>query len=662
MTEKTYKMTISLNVLNHLGINLYSNIPAVLSEVVANAWDADAKVVDISIESDKISIIDDGCGMNYDDLNDKYLFVGYIRREQPNEAVTPIFHRPVMGRKGIGKLSLFSIADTIEIQSMKEGEKNGFVMSAEKIQEQLKDTENHSGDYHPAPLSEDKITIDRQGTLVTIRDLKKGTSTTAYALRKRLARRFSIIGADHNFTVNIDGEPVAIEDRDYFHKVQYLWHYGENSEKYVSYCRKDTLLQHEKRPNEIGENEYEVSGWIGSMARAGLMKDDLGDNLNKIVIMVRGKLAQEDILEDFVEGGMYTKYLIGELHADFLDTDEGEDSATTSRQEIKKGDPRYVALKDWVLGELKNIQNLWTKLRVEEGTKWALQVPAIKEWFDSLGKDNKRRAKSLFGKLNQLSIDSVEDKRTLLSYSVLAFENFRFKENLDALDRMSPENLQALAQIFANQDDIEASLYHQITKGRLAVINKLKDQVSNIDLEKEIQKHLYDHLWLLDTSWDRGSESPSMEESVARAWGKISAKLSDEERRGRVDIRYKNPAGKHVIIELKKADVVLKTYKVIEQVDKYRIALTKILQAAGRGNEPVEVVCLVGRALGDWTNPDEENKSRQSLAGKNIRVVMYQQLIEDAYMSYKAYLDKRAETGKVTKLIQSIEEYDWANA
>ncbi len=32
-----YSMSLSLNVLNHLGINLYSNVPAVLSEVVANA-------------------------------------------------------------------------------------------------------------------------------------------------------------------------------------------------------------------------------------------------------------------------------------------------------------------------------------------------------------------------------------------------------------------------------------------------------------------------------------------------------------------------------------------------------------------------------------------------------------------------------------------------
>lgn len=42
MSSNTYHMRISLNVLQHLGIGLYSSIPAVLSEIIANAWDADA--------------------------------------------------------------------------------------------------------------------------------------------------------------------------------------------------------------------------------------------------------------------------------------------------------------------------------------------------------------------------------------------------------------------------------------------------------------------------------------------------------------------------------------------------------------------------------------------------------------------------------------------
>lgn len=49
-----YVLTLDLRVLDHLGINLYSNAAAVLSEAVANAWDADAEkvVVTISVPQD----------------------------------------------------------------------------------------------------------------------------------------------------------------------------------------------------------------------------------------------------------------------------------------------------------------------------------------------------------------------------------------------------------------------------------------------------------------------------------------------------------------------------------------------------------------------------------------------------------------------------------
>jgi len=180
-------------------------------------------------------------------------------------------------------------------------------MSAEKIKKLLEDTANNA-DYHPDPLTADRLTIDKQGTRLAIRELKKGTDTTESALKKRLARRFGIIGAENDFTVNIGGTAIGIADRDYFHKLQYLWHYGKNSEDYVSYCKAGKLKQSEKRPNKLGNgDDYEISGWIGSVEKSGDLKDGQ-DNLNKIVIMVRGKLAQEDILEDFVEGGMYTKY------------------------------------------------------------------------------------------------------------------------------------------------------------------------------------------------------------------------------------------------------------------------------------------------------------------------------------------------------------------
>ena len=658
MTGDMYKMTISLNVLNHLGINLYSNMPAVLSEVVANSWDADAEIVDITIGKEEITIEDDGCGMSYDDINNKYLYIGYERRNKPDEAITPIHHRPVMGRKGIGKLSLFSIADTIEIQTSKDGNKSGFVMSAGKIKKLLEGTDNNA-DYHPEPLPTSRLTINKKGTRLTIRELKKETNMTGTALRKRLARRFGIIGADNYFTVKIGNTAIGIDDRDYFHKLQYLWYYGENSKKYVGYCKNGKLKQSYKRSHELGNGDsYEISGWIGSVEKSGDLKDGQ-DNLNKIVIMVRGKLAQEDILEDFVEGGMYTKYLMGELHAEFLDMDKEVDSTTTSRQEIKKDDPRYVALKDWVLGELKNIQSSWTNLRNVAGTKWALEVPAINQWFNSLGKDNKKHAQLLFGKLNQLSLDSDEEKRTLLSHAVLAFESFRYKDNLEALGNITPDNIIAVSEVFANLDDIEATLYHQIVKERLQVVNAFLSMVEDSALEKVIQRYIYERLWLLEPSWERAVATPLLEQQVKTAFTKIDVSLTDEEKEGRFDIRYVTTSGTHVIIELKRADRSINSFDIGKQVTKYRNALKKCLEADNKGEEPIEVICLIGKPCNNWSDPTIEKESREGLEKQHIRIVLYRELIEDTYRKYHVFLEKSKEAGRVSQLIQDIEKYNW---
>lgn len=143
--DNKFIMSLSLNVLNHLGINLYSNIPAVLSEIVANSWDADATRVDITISDDEIVIKDDGCGMSAEDINNKFLYVGYQKREQSVES--PKYNRKYMGRKGIGKLSMFSIAREVDVISKKKMidesgtsyfEVSGFRMNIDEITEVIK--------------------------------------------------------------------------------------------------------------------------------------------------------------------------------------------------------------------------------------------------------------------------------------------------------------------------------------------------------------------------------------------------------------------------------------------------------------------------------------------------------------------------------------------
>src|SRR6185312_1074605 len=185
MAVHDYELSIDLNALNHLGINLYSNVPAVISEVVANSWDADAENVWIAIDKNQgeITITDDGQGMCKDDINRRYLKVGYRKRDELTH--TPLLRRHVMGRKGIGKLSLFSIADTIEVRSAKpvsgKLSLNGFEMNGPQIAKVIEQG-NPGVKYYPTPIKPATITITK-GTEITLRDLKKDVSQSKMFLR-----------------------------------------------------------------------------------------------------------------------------------------------------------------------------------------------------------------------------------------------------------------------------------------------------------------------------------------------------------------------------------------------------------------------------------------------------------------------------------------------
>lgn len=660
MSSNSYKMTLSLNLLNHLGINLYSNVPAVLSEVVANSWDADAEFVTIQISNSEIIITDDGNGMTKDDINNRYLAVGYQRRNVPDGRITPKHQRQVMGRKGIGKLSLFSVARDITIYTVKDGENNGFQMLLSDIEAKIQQQE---ATYFPTELTEfpDDLT---EGTRIILKDLKKRQHQTAPALRKQLARRFSIIGENYHFALSINGAPVTITDRDYFSKIQFLWTYRLDDDFIKHFTTQEKI---QLRPNTItwmnddgSPGEGTITGWIGTVKLSGSLKDEK-ENLNKIVVIVRGKMAQENILDVFNEGGLYSKYVVGELHADFLDLDDSDDIANSSRQQFIEGDPRFTALQDFVQQELKHIQTQWTELRKEEGTNIALQIDAIRDWFQKLGSDNQKRAKSLFGKINQLTIDKPEDRKNLFKYAVLAFEHLSYKSNLDALEKITPDNFELITSIFLRLDDIEASLYHQIVHGRLEVIDTLENKVSNNELEKVVQHYIADHLWLLDPSWERATDSKFVEQTIFKEFNQAMQdpnSFTNEEKNARYDIKFSKTSGTHVIIELKKPDRIMKIGELIDQGEKYKNILKKLLMTHNIYNPIIEVVFLVGKPLKGWEDNAKRDGNIRTLQAEQMRVLLYKELLDNARRVYSEYLEQRQSTGRIQKLLESIDSAD----
>lgn len=660
MSRRPLKMRLSLDVLQHLGLNLYSNVPAVLSEIVANAWDADATNVRIALDKahDRIVLEDDGVGMTRDEVIDRFLLVGYQRRRRQPGATAK--DRAPMGRKGIGKLSLFSIANEIIVETVREDQRTALRMRLDAVRTAI---DEKKGEYEPEELSTGDFR-PQHGTRITLCGLRKRqTISTSTGLRTRLARRFSIIGPAYGFAISVDGCGITPEDRGYHDRLQYIWTYGEQS-SVISLCR--NLDESEQRPRTFkvsDDSTLAIDGWIGTVRESGQLRDEYGENLNRIAIFVRGKMAQDDLLGDFTERGLYASYLIGELRVDGLDTatgleiDRDDDSATSSRQRILEDDPRYVALKEFVGGELKFLQQRWSELRVEAGSRQAMQIPEVRAWVEKLPREFAKKAKRWMGRINRVSVDEITERRQLIKHAVLAFEFYRWNENLDGLESIGDDNLESAIVMFRELDSLEATLYGQIVQQRITVIRALQAKVDRNAKERVIQEFIFDHLWLLDPSWERTEASEVMESRVGTLFAAVDATLSDDEKKARLDIKYRNTAGKHVIIELKRPERSVSVYDLAKQIQKYRSGMLKILEKVGNPHEPVEFVCLLGKAPMEWRDPDGKRTVENVLGVLNARYVNYDALLDSAFQAYHNYLERAKIVDSLGEVISAIEDY-----
>lgn len=648
--QSPYKMSISMNVLNHLGIGLYSNTPAVLSELVANAWDAEATHVTIEIhpDEDEIIITDDGLGMTLRDINDRFLTIGYDKRTAEGEK-SQNGKRDLMGRKGIGKLAVFRIADVVEVYTVKNNERNALMMSTEDIKRKIK--EGGVQEYEPDALDPNIVSI-QQGTKIVLKKLKnKELERTAQFLKRRVARRFSVIGASNDFRVFINGEEITTKDREFYDHIQFIWYLGSESAEYVGECKKvDPATGSFLVDNVVSrEDGYTVTGWVGTVDEP----KRIGDANNAIVIYAHGKLIQEDILKDFNEAAIYSEYLMGEINADFMDLTGEDDIVTSNRQSVNEDDPRYRKVHAFVGHLLDEIEKKWSSLRRKEGLKRALDIEAVNAWYQTLKGDDKHYAEQLFGKIESFRIKDLSARRELYKYGILAFERMRLDKSLSLLDKVETDkDLDILLAVFKDIDGVEAALYHQIVKSRIDVIKKFKAMLET-SRERALQEYLFDHLWLLDASWERASTDIVMEKSFKKSFPSMVDGMTAEEANGRFDIRYRTAAGKHIILELKKYDLPpIDIYKLMDQAERYVLTLKNSLKATYPHDViQVECICILGKPPHSRgvANVDELLKNVQA------RYITYEALIQMSLEGYTVYLEKDEEVSRIQAALAALD-------
>jgi hypothetical protein len=376
--EKEYQLSIDPRILELLGPNLYTNIYYVLAELIANAYDADAKNVYIISNKDDIRVEDDGHGMSYEAGDTKrYLEVAATSRNSESDSLTKSGQRRKMGRKGVGKLAALSVSENVDVLTVSKGEKSGFILSRRpEVGNMLR------------ALDEDSIKFDfieDHGSAIVMRHPQYRLHKTLEAVRRNLLKIFPLIGSDFRIHVIRGKEVVVIEDFDqnimtdlcalialgneFAHLAMLVpnSYPKRRSELIVARDAKEMPLA---MSDKLGvEHEYTISikGWIGAYRTTRGRKAEMTDFPdNFISLFANKKLGEFNILPVVGQNKLNEVYVVGQLHVDLFELTELPDMALSNRQGYKSDDPRYVAMLDFVrkelLAEILRQRELYTDL------------------------------------------------------------------------------------------------------------------------------------------------------------------------------------------------------------------------------------------------------------------------------------------------------------
>jgi len=604
------EMKFAGGLVKHLGLQMYSGAVPSIAELIANAYDADAASVDVRIPfgqpiSDDlvIEVHDGGHGMTFDEVNAAYLVLGRDRRRNGGDYTAG--GRKVMGRKGLGKLAGFGIANVVEIWTVRDGNLTAFKMDYDAI--------TRHGEagfveaYHPELLydrpveSADPI---QNGTLVRLLRLQLKKAIPEDGFRESMTRRFAVLS--DSFRVSINDTPLVRSKADFEFRFP-----------------KDAELATEDIPGA-----GQVRWWVGFMPKPITVEEARG-----IAVIARGKLAQTPFffnLSGGVEGQHGLQYMTGEVHADFLDAEA--DLIATDRSSVRWDDPKSAALLEWGRLKIKMLLKQWLEGRTEK------KVRKLRDHTPYLARIEKfpdREKKELTSAIMKLaSIETIEDERLseLVDFLIKAYENEHFMALIRALNSADQNSQEEIFRIVAEWDVLEAIATAQVVHGRVEIIRKFRHLIESKAPEKpDMQDFLMARPWLIDPSWQVLQHEKALDTVLVKQF-----ELPDPDADGnkRLDFFCLADSRRAVVVEVKRSGDLVGRQE-LRQLEDYVDYLTDWSQ---QSNDPKFAREINGMFIYGRLKPDaEELKDRLEKDGIYIR--SWEGLLYTAENLHRDFLD-----------------------
>jgi hypothetical protein len=677
---ESVKMKIHTGMLESLGLNMYTSIAKSLVEFIANGFDADATEVKVTMPSDaiqkartelkeatkkavadgkqekanriyaplpdsiEITIEDNGHGMTIDDLENKFLIVNRNRRDQQG-AKSESGLRAVMGRKGLGKLAGFGVAEQVVIWTKRKGET--YATTLHMNYSQIKQCET-IGDVDFSPQYDDDLDPKASGTKITLKKLRcDSVRSKEDKLEDVLARNFFMMGED--FKLHLNDALVKDPEIDY----EFSYPPKEKQDKFG-------LAEIDVKVDETFT--YPIRAVVKFRApnkeqNDGKQRGSLPAALRGARVYCNKRLAAGPTLFN-LETGMHNfhaqSYMECIVHADVLDQLEA-DLIGTNRSGLKTDNEVVDRFVETVTGVMRSAIYEHSKFRSAQAEKEIQEDPTsvnILKQVSQLSRKTQKPAKAL---LMSIAASHGIDSAAYKEVAPLVVKAINSSEVLIELVKtgINPGSLGAIIDQLQELSVVEKRDVLKIYRGRRNAINGLqlleershgKDRKPRY--ENELQDLLKKNPWLIKSEYGNHLSSDAKMGEVAR---KINAKLGiDSNTKSEVKIDKEkrpdlvfvlvdpNPTVSVCVVELKSPNVDLDNDH-LTQLEGYMMDVEAIIKADhGSAN-------VTGYLIGNLAKPDTQAQKSKLLkkkiddAGPNTKwaVKTIPDLLKNARLSHQ---------------------------
>jgi DNA-binding ferritin-like protein (Dps family) len=599
------------NTIEHLGISLYSQLPSVLSELVSNSWDADSEnvtieFIDYSTEKE-IVYTDNGTGMTFDELNEKYLVIGRNRRIEISEKQS-VKGRKFIGKKGLGKLSVFGICDIVEVISIKDGMENHFCMDIAEVKN------SKGGVYSPQLLiPKNTQTSKESGTTIKLKKIRRKAPFELKNISISLSKKFLIFDEMKVTLIEKDKADIEITNELKFNglKQQFEWNFPE--EKY----------------GNIYEYWSDIKGKIFTTETP--VKDT---DMTGIYLTSRGKIVNNASFYGLRDNDQFHSYVTGYLEVDFIDN-FNDDVISTDRHSLNWENDKTKELQDYLQVVIKKIGNEWKTKRSELKNDAIRDSKSldIRTWRNSLPTYEKELSDKIINPILENSNIDIEEATDIIGNVIDKFDNKTFKDYASKIaDISKPEDIPLLLKLMDDWKTIEAKQYRDLAYARIEVIKQFEEYINTNTKEvPTLHNFLKKFSWLLDPRILEFKDEVTYTKLLKETYPDDKLEIRDR----RIDFLCSNALGEILyVIEIKRSNFKINK-DALEQAYEYGAFLNdKYSSSSGFS----KVVCYV--VGGEKSNDNlYKTKERTYASSGEVFVKTYRELLEQSKEYHKEFIE-----------------------